>query len=157
MRTNGRKSGASGALLATHSRGYAPGGDLGNVLVDGGAADAEQPGDGGHGVVRPGQQVTGVADLLGGHGRRPPEASTAGAGGVQALAGALNNQLEHYCEPEARHACPVRDQVPVTPGQRPRADQLVCFHSARTCGPSSATTENVANHDQEQEPSTPAI
>ena len=74
-------------------RRQAAGGDLGDVLVDGGAADAEQPGDGGDGVVRPGQQVAGVADLLGGHGRRPPEARAAAAGGVQALAGALDDQL----------------------------------------------------------------
>src|SRR6185437_3012539 len=68
-------------------------GQLGYVLVDGGPADAEQPGDGGDGVVRPGQQVAGVADLLGGQGRRPPQARAAGAGGVQALAGALDDQL----------------------------------------------------------------
>jgi hypothetical protein len=34
-----------------------------------------------------------VADLLGGQGRRPPEARAPGAGGVQALAGALDDQL----------------------------------------------------------------
>jgi len=34
-----------------------------------------------------------VADLLGSHGRRPPQADAAGAGGVQALAGALDDQL----------------------------------------------------------------
>jgi hypothetical protein len=73
-----------------------PGGDLGDVLVDGGAADAEQPGDGGDGVVRPGQQVAGVADLLGGHGRRPSQARAAGAGGVQSLAGALDDQLDPH-------------------------------------------------------------
>ena len=72
---------------------YGPGGDFGDVLVDGGAADAEQPGDGRDGIVRPGQQVTGVADLLGCHGRRPPQAHTTGAGGIQSLAGALDDQL----------------------------------------------------------------
>jgi hypothetical protein len=70
-----------------------PGGDLGDVLVDGGAADAEKPGDGGDGVARAGQQVAGVADLLGGHGRGPAETRAAGAGGVQALAGAFDDQL----------------------------------------------------------------
>jgi hypothetical protein len=34
-----------------------------------------------------------VADLLGSHGRRPPETRAAGAGGVQALAGALDDQF----------------------------------------------------------------
>ena len=34
-----------------------------------------------------------MADLLGGHGRWPPEALAAGAGGVQALAGALGDQF----------------------------------------------------------------
>jgi hypothetical protein len=68
-------------------------GDLGDVLVDGGAADAEQPGDGGDGVVRPGQQVAGVADLLGGHGRGAAEARAAGSGGVQSFAGALDDQF----------------------------------------------------------------
>ncbi len=63
------------------------GGEFGDVLVDGGAADAEQSGDG-DGVLRPGQQIPGVADLLGGQGRRPPEAHVAGAGGVQSLLGA---------------------------------------------------------------------
>ena len=38
----------------------AAGGTQADVLVDGGAADAEQPGDGGDGVVRPGQQVAGL-------------------------------------------------------------------------------------------------
>jgi len=70
-----------------------PGGEPGDVFVDGGAADAEQPGDGGHGVVRPGQQVACVADLLGGHGRGPAEAHAAGAGGIQSFAGALDDQL----------------------------------------------------------------
>jgi hypothetical protein len=69
----------------------APGGEFGDVLVDGGAADAEQPGDGGDGVVRPGQQVAGVTDLLGGHGRGPTEARAAGAGGVQSLAADLTD------------------------------------------------------------------
>ena len=54
-----------------------PAGSWGDVLVDGGAADAEQPGDGGDGVVRPGQQVAGEADLLGGHGRRSPHSAGA--------------------------------------------------------------------------------
>ena len=36
---------------------------------------------------RRGQQVPGMADLLGGQGRRPPEAHVAGAGGVQSLLG----------------------------------------------------------------------
>ena len=39
--------------------------------------------------ARPGQQVAGMADLLGGQGRRPAQAHAAGAGGVQALPGAL--------------------------------------------------------------------
>jgi hypothetical protein len=34
-----------------------------------------------------------VPDLLGGHRRGPPEARAAGAGGVQSLAGALDDQL----------------------------------------------------------------
>ena len=34
-----------------------------------------------------------MPDLLGSHGRRPPEARAAGTGGVQALAGALDDQL----------------------------------------------------------------
>ena len=80
-------------LSGRQGGGYAPGGDLGDVLVDGGAVDAKQPGDGGDGVVRPGQQVAGVADLLGGHGQGPPQADAAGAGGVQALPGALDDQL----------------------------------------------------------------
>jgi hypothetical protein len=58
-----------------------------------GAADAEQPGDGGDGVVRLGQQVAGVPDLLGGQGRRPAEAYAAAAGGVQSLPGTLDDQL----------------------------------------------------------------
>ena len=70
-----------------------PGGEPGHVLADGGAADAEQPGDRGHGVVRPGQQVAGVPDLLGGHGRGPPQSRAAGPGGVQSLAGAPDDQL----------------------------------------------------------------
>jgi len=81
---NGRQ-GSSNSLAAS--------GDLGDVLVDGGAADAEQPGDGGDGVVRAGQQVAGVADLLGGHGRRPAEPGAATAGGIQSLAGTLDDQL----------------------------------------------------------------
>jgi len=84
-----------GRLLLSERQGggYAPAGDLGDVLVDGRAADAEQPGDGGDGVVRPGEQVAGVADLLGCHGRGAAEAGAAGAGGVQSLAGALDDQL----------------------------------------------------------------
>jgi hypothetical protein len=39
--------------------------------------------------VRPGEQVAGVPDLLGGHGRRASQALAAGAGGGQALAGAF--------------------------------------------------------------------
>jgi hypothetical protein len=85
-------------LLASYScpggrAAAAPGGDLGDVLVDGGAADAEQPGDGGDGVVRSGQQVAGVAERLRGHGRGPAETGATGAGGVQSLAGALDDQL----------------------------------------------------------------
>ncbi len=34
-----------------------------------------------------------MADLLGGHGRRPPQADATGAGGIQSLAGALRAQL----------------------------------------------------------------
>jgi hypothetical protein len=34
-----------------------------------------------------------VTDLLGGHGRRPPEAHAAGAGGVQSFVGALDDQF----------------------------------------------------------------
>jgi hypothetical protein len=34
-----------------------------------------------------------VADLLGGHGRGPPQARAAAAGGVQSLAGALDDQF----------------------------------------------------------------
>ena len=56
------------------------------VLVDGGAADAEQPGDAGDAVAGQGEQVAGLADLLSGHCRRPPQALAAGAGGIQALA-----------------------------------------------------------------------
>src|SRR6266446_7198459 len=81
------------ASFLSQGNSLAPGGDLGDVLVDGGAADAEQPGDGGDGVVRPGQQAAGVPDLLGGHGRRAPQARAAGPGGVQSLAGALDDQL----------------------------------------------------------------
>jgi hypothetical protein len=42
-----------------------------------------------------GQQVAGVPNLPGGQGRRPPEAHTAAAGGVQALAGAsmINSRM----------------------------------------------------------------
>ena len=54
------------------------------VLVDGGAADAEQPGDAGDAVAGQGEQVTGLADLLGGHRGGPAEPLAAGAGGVQA-------------------------------------------------------------------------
>jgi hypothetical protein len=38
-------------------------GDLGDVLVDSGAADAEQPGDGGDGVVRPGHRLFQEAEV----------------------------------------------------------------------------------------------
>src|SRR5664280_369897 len=60
--------------------------DLGQVLVDRVAGDAEQPGDRGNGVLGPGEEVAGVTDLLGGHGRWPAEAGTAGACGVEAFA-----------------------------------------------------------------------
>jgi hypothetical protein len=36
-----------------------------------------------------------VAGLLGGHGRGPAEARAAGAGGVQSLTGALDDQFEN--------------------------------------------------------------
>ena len=44
-------------------------------------------------VIRPGQQVPGVADLLGGHRRGPAQARAAGPGCVQSLTGALDDQL----------------------------------------------------------------
>ena len=52
---------ANGVLLSRRQdNSLTSGGDLRDVLEDGGAADAEQPGDGGDGVVRLGQQVAGA-------------------------------------------------------------------------------------------------
>jgi len=70
-----------------------PAREFGQVLVEGGAADAEQAGDAGDAVARQGEHVAGLADLLGGHRRWPPQALAAGAGGVQALAGAFRDEL----------------------------------------------------------------
>src|SRR5260370_1319962 len=51
-------------------------------------------------------------------------------------------ELEHYSEPEGRHARVIRDQAPVAPGQRPRVDQLVRLPlSPLPVAPSIATTE----------------
>lgn len=47
---------------------WALGTELGDLLVDVGLADTEQPGDGGDDVARSGQQVSGTGDVLGGHG-----------------------------------------------------------------------------------------
>src|SRR5262249_10383593 len=68
---------AAPSALRRAAAGGTQAGSWGDVFVDGGAAGAEQPGDGGDGVVRPGQQVAGGADLLGGHGRRPPHSAGA--------------------------------------------------------------------------------
>jgi hypothetical protein len=65
------------------------------------------PGDGRDSVVRPGQQIPGMTDLLGGHGRRTPEAHAAGPGGVQALPGALDDQLADELRQRGEH---VEDQ-----------------------------------------------
>src|SRR5450759_1146955 len=67
--------------------------DLGQVLVDRVAGDAEQPGDRGNGVLGPGEQVASVTDLLGGHGRWSAEAGTAGACGVEAFASAFDDEF----------------------------------------------------------------
>ena len=49
-----------------------------------------------------GQQVAGLADLLGGHRRRPTEAHAAATGGV-ALVGALDDQLaDDYLDKSGR-------------------------------------------------------
>lgn len=61
----------------------------GHVFVDGVPADAEESCDRGDGVLWAGGQVSGVADLFIGHGRRAAEAGATGAGCVQALVGAL--------------------------------------------------------------------
>ena len=61
-------------------------------------------------------------------------------------------------QPEARHACLVRDQVSVTLDQRPCADQLVRLPLSPHLRPFIGDCrETIANHDQEQEPSSPAI
>ena len=65
----------------------------GDVLVDGGAAHSKQAGDGGDRVERVGHEVAGLADLLVGHRRGAAEALPSGAGGVQALVGAFDNEF----------------------------------------------------------------
>ena len=80
---------AAPSALRRAAAGGTQAGSWGDVFVDGGAAGAEQPGDGGDGVVRPGQQVAGGADLLGGHGRRPPHS----AGAAHPPAGTLKRNI----------------------------------------------------------------
>ena len=60
--------------------------DARQVLVDGGPADAQLPGDARDGVLRPEQQLPYLAELLLGERGRPPEPLTAGAGGGKAVA-----------------------------------------------------------------------
>ena len=52
-------------------------------------------------------QIPGMTDLLGGHGRRTPEAHATGPGGVQALPGALDDQLADELRQRGEH---VEDQ-----------------------------------------------
>jgi hypothetical protein len=66
---------------------------FGDVRVDGGAADAEQPSDRGDGVLRPCQQVTRVLDLLAGQRRGPATPVPASSRGLQPVPGALHDQL----------------------------------------------------------------
>lgn len=65
-----------------------PADELGHVLVDDGAADAEQAADRGNGVVWPGQQIAGMLDVPGRHGWL-----------VEKVAGMLRNVA-----PSRRHA-----------------------------------------------------
>ena len=61
--------------------------ESGQVLADGGAADAEQPGDVADAAAGQGEQVACLADLLTGHRRDRPRRRLQ-AGGIQALAAA---------------------------------------------------------------------
>ena len=67
--------------------------ELGDVLVEGRAAHAEEPGDRGDRVLRAGEHRPRLGDLVGVEGRGPAEALAAGPGGGQAVAGALDEEL----------------------------------------------------------------
>jgi hypothetical protein len=85
------------------SPGVAKGGsafaELGKVLVDRVAGYPEQFCDGNDGVLRAGEQVAGVTNLLGIHRRRTAEAGAACSGRVQALVGPLDDEFaDELCE-----------------------------------------------------------
>src|SRR5262249_56389310 len=58
---------AAPSALRRAAAGGTQAGSWGDVFVDGGAAGAEQPGDGGDGGGRPGQQGAGGGGMRGGH------------------------------------------------------------------------------------------
>ena len=74
-----------------------------------------------------GEQVAGMADLLGGHGWRPTEPGDAAAGGIQSFAGALDDQ---FADELSQRGEDVEDQPASRGGgvqrlvQAPEADSL---------------------------------